>query len=97
MITLELDEDDVLELLENRLRFWTSDKEYINLFMKYYKDLILSGYFEGIRLDLKVLVDNDYLNNYSIDYLSNYKDSIYYNEDAIICYDEGSDLCLLIN
>ena len=97
MIALELEEDDVMELLEKRLRFWTSNEKYINLFMKYYEELIFSGCFEGKTLDVKVLVDNDYIDNYSIDSLTDYKKSIDYDEDNIMCFDEDSDLCLLIN
>ena len=63
MITVTIDEDTLLEMLLDRLRFWTSYEDVINLYRDYYEGLVYSGYFEGCELDIMSIVDNDYLNN----------------------------------
>lgn len=63
MITVTIDEDTLLELLLNRVEFWTSDETTINLYEDYYRGLVDSGCFEGCELDIKKIVDNDYINN----------------------------------
>lgn len=63
MITVTIDEDTLLELLLNRIKFWISNEDIINLYRGYYERLVNSGCFEGCELDIKKIVDNDYTNN----------------------------------
>lgn len=63
MVTVTIDEDTLLEMLLNRLKFWTSDESVINLYRDYYERFIYPGCFEGCTLDIMSIVDNDYLNN----------------------------------
>lgn len=63
MITVTIDEDTLLELLLDRVEYWTSDESVINLYRDYYEMLIDSGCFEGCELDIMSVVDNDYINN----------------------------------
>ena len=63
MVTVTIDEDTFLEMLLDRLEFWTSDESVINLYRDYYEGLVYSGCFEGCTLDIMSIVDNDYVNN----------------------------------
>ena len=63
MVTVTIDEDTLLEMLLDRLRFWASDEDIINLYKDYYEGLVYSGCFEGCKLDIGIIVDNDYVNN----------------------------------
>ena len=63
MITIIIDEDKFLEMLLDRLEYWTSDEDVIALYRNYYKKLIDCGCFEGCKLDIMSVVDNDYTNN----------------------------------
>lgn len=66
MITVKIDKYDLLELLLCRVEFWTDDSDTKKLYEVYYSDLIDSGCFNGAELDIKFMVDNDYVNNYQI-------------------------------
>ena len=63
MITIKIDEDKLLEMLVDRVKYWTSDENVINLYRNYYEMLIDFGCFEGCKLDIMSIVDNDYTNN----------------------------------
>ena len=63
MITITIDKDTLLEMLLDRIEFWTSDKVVIDLYRDYYEGLVDSGCFEGCKLNIKEIVDNDYINN----------------------------------
>lgn len=62
MVTVTVNEDTLLEMLLDRLEFWISDEDVINLYEDYYKGLIDSGCFEDCTLDIMSVVDNDYIN-----------------------------------
>lgn len=59
MITVKIDESDLLELLMYRVEWHTDDVIEQNLYNVYYSDLIDSGCFEGAEFDVKKIVDND--------------------------------------
>lgn len=82
MITVKIDEDDLLAMLMNRLiEFWTKgDKKVEELFEKMYQNEIDNGAFEDSTLDIAGIVDNDYVN---------YTRVIYKGEDE---FDELLDL-----
>lgn len=63
MITVKIDECILLEMLLDRVEFWTSDKAIIDLYRDYYERLVNSGCFNGCELDIVSIVDNDYVNN----------------------------------
>ena len=63
MITVTIDEDTLLEMLLDRVEYWTSNESVINLYRDYYEGLINCGCFEGCTLDIMSIVDNDYINN----------------------------------
>lgn len=66
MITVKIDESDLLELLMARVEWHTDDAIEQNLYNVYYSELIDNGCFEGAELNIKKIVDNDYVNNFTI-------------------------------
>ena len=84
MITVLIEEDELLDMLIDRVRFWTDDKDVINLYEKMYEDMVNGGCFEDSELNIRDIVDNDYVNWCSIlyeddsnfiDYLDEYKEN----------------------
>lgn len=63
MITVRMDEDTVIDLLVNRVKYWTDDEDTIELFEQYYTNMVEGGCYDGTDFDVKVIVDNDYLMN----------------------------------
>ena len=66
MVTVTISEDALLDLLVERVKYWTDDEETVELFEQYYENKVYSGCFEGAKLDIMSIVDNDYVNNTSI-------------------------------
>lgn len=66
MINVQIDEIVLLNLLMNRLEYWTTDSDVLKLYEEYLQDLIDSGCFEGAELDIIVFVDNLYINNTAV-------------------------------
>ena len=60
-INVLLDEDYVVDLLVDRVKFWTQDEDVIDLYRKMYENNI--DCFDGAELDVMKIVDNDYINN----------------------------------
>ena len=59
---VNIDNDTALEMLLNRLRFWTDDDDVIALYEKMYENYIDSGCFDSREFDIMTIVDNDYIN-----------------------------------
>lgn len=66
MVNVRIDKDDLLEMLLDRVEFWNNDTDVEKLYEVYYSELIDNGCFDGAELDIKFIVDNDYVNNYQI-------------------------------
>lgn len=66
MVNVRIDEDELLSMLMDRVDFWTGDADIKKLYEVYYSDLIDSGCFEGVELNISLIVDNDYINNLSV-------------------------------
>lgn len=62
MITVQIDETTLLDMLVDRVEYWTDNRDIIKLYQEYYNNLIESGCFEGSVLDIAVIVDNDWVN-----------------------------------
>jgi hypothetical protein len=65
-IHTEIEEDEAVEMLMNRLGNWTSDDHALDLFSKYYEDLVYGGAFDGVKFNVREIVDNDWVNNTAI-------------------------------
>lgn len=59
---VKIDEDVALEMLVNRVKFWTDDKTTIALFESMYENYIDGGCFDNAEFDVMLIVDNDYIN-----------------------------------
>lgn len=59
---VEIDNDIALEMLVERVAFWTSDEKVIDLYSKMYENYIESGCFDNGEFNVMVIVDNDYVN-----------------------------------
>ena len=66
MISIQMDSDDMIEALVDRVGAWTDDREVIELFEQYYEYMVDSGCFDGCEFNVMSIVDNDYVNNLSI-------------------------------
>lgn len=65
-ITVKIDEDTAVDLLVNRVKHWTDDKDTIELFEQFYTSRVECGCFNDGEFDVMSIVDNDYMNNTSI-------------------------------
>ena len=64
--TCGITEDDFLDMLMQRLNYWTDDKKTHEMFEKMYKDMIDGGCFIDNTESIMSIVDNDYVNNTSV-------------------------------
>lgn len=99
MINVQINETTLLNLLMNRLEYWTSDDDVLELYENYLKELIDSGYFEGSELDVDLIIDNLYINDTSImdkkELLENYIDVD--DSEKVLAKNEDKDLYLVSN
>ena len=97
MVTIKIDEDTLLEMLLDRVEYWTSNEDVIELYSEYYKDLIYSEYFEDTELDINYIVDNDYINYFTTISKDDFKDYDIEDEtdERIVTFNEDKDLYLI--
>ena len=62
MIDIQMDSDDMIDALCDRVRYWTDDSDVIELFEQYYEHMVENGCFDGCEFDVMSIVDNDYVN-----------------------------------
>lgn len=55
--------DEALELLVNRVKFWKENEITIKLYSKMYENYIEEGVFDNNDLTIMEIVDNDIVNN----------------------------------
>ena len=72
-ITVQLDEDTAVDMLVERVKYWTDDSDTLELFEKYYENAVWGGYFDGSDFDVMSIVDNDFVNNTTIVTRSEYE------------------------
>lgn len=66
MINVKIDETTLLNLFMDRLEYWTSDDDVLELYESYLKDLIDCGCLENSELDISLFIDNLYINDTTI-------------------------------
>ena len=66
MVTIKIEESNLLEMLVERVKFWDRSKSEMNLYKKMYESEIGTGCFEGAEIDVNLIVDNDVVNYCSI-------------------------------
>ena len=64
-INVKMDKEDILDLLYDRLLYWT-DVDIAELFCKMYDLKIEQGVFDNCLFNVKNIVDNDYINKYRV-------------------------------
>ena len=92
MINVQIDEVDLLNLLMDRMEYWTQDEKVLNLYEEHLRELIDNGCFEGVQLDIKYLIDNLYVNDTTI--LSE-EELTEYDDHSILAKDLDNDLYLV--
>ena len=70
LINIKMDKEDLLDLLYDRLIYWTNE-DTAELFCKMYNDKLEQGIFNNVVFNVKNIVDNDYINNYRVFSLAN--------------------------
>ena len=66
MINAKVNEETLLNLFMDRLKYWTTSNDVLELYENYLKVLIDDGYFDGSELDIKVFINNFYINDTTI-------------------------------
>lgn len=97
MVTVTIDEDTLLNVLIDRVEFWTSDEDIIALYRDYYEGLIYSDRFEDCTWDIMDIVDNDYINNLTVISKEDFERWGIESEvdDKIVAFNEEKDLYLI--
>ena len=66
MINVQINEATLLNLFMDRLEYWTSDGDVLELYENYLEELIDCGYFENSEIDINLIIDNLYINDTTI-------------------------------
>ena len=59
---VRIDNDTALNMLMDRLNYWTDDETVCSLYEIMYENYIDGGVFDGGEFDVMAIVDNDYVN-----------------------------------
>lgn len=97
MITVKIDELALLDIIMTRVECWIDNPIKENLLEDYYKGLVYSGCFEGAKLDIATIVDNDIINNTTFIHKEDFEDWDITSEidDSILAFNEEEDLYLI--
>ena len=98
MINVKIDETTLLNLFMNRLEYWTTDANVLELYEIYLKGLIDCGCFENAELNINLIVDNLYVNDTAVtdrEGLSQEYGIEVNDYDKILANDEDNDLYLV--
>lgn len=63
MITVKIDESVLLDMIMTRVERWIDSPIEESLLKDYYKGLVYSKCFDGCKLNIPNIVDNDIINN----------------------------------
>ena len=66
MINVKIHETTLLNLFMDRLNYWTTNDDVLELYESYLKELIDCGCFEGSEIDVDLIVDNLYINDTAV-------------------------------
>lgn len=62
MITVRIENETAIEMLMERVEYWTDDVNVQALFRQMYESYIDCGCFDSGEFNVKAIVDNDYIN-----------------------------------
>ena len=98
MINVKIDETTLLDLFMDRLEYWVTDADVLELYEIYLKDLIDCGCFENAELNANLIVDKLYVNDTAVTdregLIKEYGIDVD-NNDRILASDEDNDLYLV--
>lgn len=98
MINVKIDEITLLNLFMNRMEYWTTDADVLELYESYLKELIDCGCFEDAELDVDLIIDNLYVNDTAVTdregLIKEYGIDVD-NDDRILASDEDNNLYLV--
>lgn len=66
MINVQIDETTLLNLFMERMEYWTTNSDILELYEQHFQGLIDGGCFEGAELDVNLIVDNLYVNDTAV-------------------------------
>lgn len=98
MINVQIDEQTLLNLFIGRVEYWTTDSGILELYEKYFQNLIDGGCFEGAELDVNLFVDNSYVNDTAVTDKEGLSEEYNIETDdceRILASDEDNDLYLV--
>ena len=64
LVNVNVESDYVVDLLIDRVKFWTDDKDVVALYEQYYTELLESE--RMVDIDVMYIVDNDVINWFSV-------------------------------
>lgn len=59
---IEIDDYEVLDMLLERVRYWTDNEDVVGLFEQMYERSIDDKMWDGSEFNVMTIVDNDYVN-----------------------------------
>jgi len=62
MVSVEIDAEEMIDSLVNRIAVLTNDEDVIALYEKMYENYVYGGCFEGSEFNVMAIADNDYVN-----------------------------------
>lgn len=98
MINVKINETTLLNLFMNRLEYWNTNANVLELYESYLKELIDCGCFEDAELDVNLIIDNLYINDTAVtdrEGLSKEYGIDIDDCDRILASDEDNDLYLV--
>lgn len=75
MVSIQMDSDDMIQALVDRVGYWTDDSDVREVFEQYYEHMVEDGCFDGCEFNVMSIVDNDYVNNLSITSIDEYNEA----------------------
>lgn len=97
MISVKINETTLLNLFMDRLEYWTTDADVLDLYEDYLQGLIHNGCFDGAELDINLIIDNLYINNTTImdKKMLDDNDIEIDNSEKVLAKNEDKDLYLV--
>lgn len=98
MINVKIHETTLLNLFMDRLEYWTTNSDVLELYESYLKELIDCGCFEGVELYVEDIIDNLYINDTAVtdrEGLSTQYNIEVDDYDRILASNEDKDLYLV--
>lgn len=97
MIKVEIDESVLLDMIMTRVERWIDNPIKESLLKDYYEGLVYSKCFDGCKLNIPNIVDDDILNNTTFIHKEDFEDWNIISEidDSILAFNEEEDLYLI--